>query len=157
MGVNIRTKGAGGEREIADILNGAIYLTYKERGLPYPSSPIVQRNQNQSAVGGQDLVGTFGYAIEIKRQETLNINTWWKQCVASADTLGEEPVLIFRQSREKWRVILNAYAQAPGLSIYTSVRAEITIIDFVRLFRQAVTRALDKSKPFQEIGLFTGS
>ena len=155
MAVNIRTKGAGAEREIADLLNGVIYLIYQERKLPYPATPIVQRNQNQSAVGGADLVGTFGYAVEVKRHETLNINTWWAQCTKSAANISQEPVLIFRQSREKWRVILNVYVQAPGANVFTAMRAEIGISDFLGLFRQCVVRHLDKSVEKKEQGLFS--
>ena len=97
-------------------------------------TPHVQRNQNQSAVGGCDLTGTFHFAVEIKRQESLSIETWWKQCTAAASALGQVPVLIFKQNHKKWRVMMPARIEvnAPGEFMY--VRAEITLEDFEKLF-----------------------
>jgi hypothetical protein len=50
---------------------------------------MVQRNQNQSAVGGCDLTNTFGMAIEVKRQETLAIPEWWRQVTKAAEKNNE--------------------------------------------------------------------
>ena len=102
MGINIRAKGAGGEREICDVLNSIIQDTM--RILKFPPKEVeaagrtVQRNQNQSAVGGNDLTNTFGLSIEVKRQEQLAINTWWAQCLAAANRNNEHPVLLYRQN-----------------------------------------------------------
>jgi len=104
--INIRAKGQNGEREIASSLNLILNNVLKINGLPIPAVDVIQRNQNQSAVGGSDLSNTFGLAIEIKRHETLSINTWWKQCLAAAERNREIPVLIFRQNRAAWRVIM---------------------------------------------------
>jgi hypothetical protein len=104
--VNIRQKGAGGEREIADELNFIVYKEMQAFGLT-PLINTIQRNQNQTAVGGSDLTGTMGLSIEVKRQETLNINTWWVQCIESAKRSNETPVLIYRQSRKPWYVVMN--------------------------------------------------
>lgn len=139
MGINIRQKGAGAEREIADELNLIINVVRMQLGMQVMAKPQVQRNQNQTAVGGCDLVGTYNYAIEVKRQEALSINTWWKQCCVSAEELGMTPVLLFRQSKQKWRVLL--YANVPSSSGQThhKVRAEISWDDFKAMFREAVT------------------
>ena len=55
MGINIRAKGAGGEREICDVLNSIIRDTMRILKLPpkevEAACRTVQRNQNQSAVG----------------------------------------------------------------------------------------------------------
>lgn len=135
MGIDIRQKGAGAEREIADDLNLIVYSLYKDLGLAW-GKPVVQRNQNQSAVGGKDLVGTFGLAIEVKRQEALSINTWWKQCAASAHELGEVPVLLFRQNKQKWRCILLVDLPLPGAHhAFMKARAEIDYDSFKSFFR----------------------
>ena len=105
MAINIRTKGQTGEREIAQTLNAILNTVMTENELPRTSVDIIQRNQNQSAVGGSDLTGCFDLAIEIKRQETLAIKTWWKQCETAAKRNNEIPVLIFRQNRAAWRVM----------------------------------------------------
>lgn len=141
MGINIRTKGANGEREIADDLNAIIAFVYSRHGLPYPLKPQVQRNQNQTAVGGCDLTGTYDLAIEVKRQEQLAINTWWKQCVMSAEQCGRHPVLLFRQNakpgqRTKWRCLTFVEIAGPtAQSEPMKVRAELEYEDFLNWFR----------------------
>lgn len=121
--------------------------------IPFPTTPIVQRNQNQSAVGGKDLIGTFGLAIEVKRQEALSINTWWNQCVASAKALDEIPVLLFRQNKGKWRCILETQVK---LASDTSVvlRSEISYDDFKSLFRILARRNAPKAIEPKDVGLF---
>lgn len=136
MAINVRTKGQEGEREIARDLNGIVNGILRELELPpYPDDkPRIQRNQNQTAVGGCDLTDTFELAIEIKRQEQLSINPWWAQCVASARALDQKPVLIFRQNtpgggRKLWRVILEVELGIPGAPSHNA-RAEISYDDF---------------------------
>lgn len=144
MGINIRQKGATAERELATELNTQINVVRMQLGLAVLTEPVVQRNQNQSAVGGCDLVGTFGYAIEVKRQEQLSIGTWWAQCVKSAEFLDEAPVLIFRQSKQKWRVILFTQVPIAGTSRFAKVRSEIQFDDFLHMFRESVRATYEK-------------
>lgn len=142
--VNIRTKGANGEREVADALNGIVNAVLQKNSYPLPNKPVVQRNQNQTAVGGCDLVGTFGLAIEVKRQENLAIPGWWKQCLASAKELNHQPVLIFRQNNKKWRVIMNGALLLPALSgvgnATMTMRVEVSWEDFQAWFVHHVDR-----------------
>lgn len=116
--MNIRQKGANGEREIYHLLNPIVKKVmiasggFSQDDIDNPES-YIQRNQNQSAVGGKDLVNTFGLAIEVKRQETLSIDAWWRQTVISANKLNEKPILLYRQNRRKWKCVmenrLNSY------------------------------------------------
>lgn len=154
MGINIRTKGAEGERQVANDLNTIVNGCYLAAGLPLPEKPVVQRNQNQSAVGGQDLVGTFGFAIEVKRQETLSINSWWKQCEKSALNLDQIPVLIFRQNKMAWRCITYAYVPI-STTASIRVRAEIPLDEFHAIFRSKVNAALAANRPQQTEGFFS--
>lgn len=139
--INVRNKGATGEREIADDLNYILKGIYLELKLPWPDKPIVQRNQNQSAVGGCDLTGTYGLAIEIKRQEQLTVNTWWAQCTRAAEALDHHPVLLFRQNakpgqRTKWRCITIVDVPLPHAHLKPmQVRAEMDYEDFKNWFR----------------------
>lgn len=152
MGINIREKGAGAEREIADDLNYILNSLYKDLGLAVPTKPVVQRNQNQSAVGGKDLVGTFGLAIEVKRQEALSVNTWWKQCAASALELGEKPILLFRQNKQKWRCVLLVDLPIPSTShAFVTVRAEIDYEAFKSWFRAWAQRKLADEPPSENL------
>lgn len=107
MPINVRVKGQNGEREIATLLNGILITVLKELSAPNDlilrAASSVQRNQNQSAVGGGDLINTFGLSIEVKRQEILNVDAWWRQCHASASRNKEWPVLLYRQNNKPWR------------------------------------------------------
>ena len=90
MGKRSRTKGASAEREVVKILKEAGFET--------------ERNLTQTRDGGRDLLGIDGFAIEVKRQERLNIQSWWEQAVSQAG--DDSPVLLFRRNREKWRVVI---------------------------------------------------
>lgn len=139
--INIRQKGANGEREVADALNAIVRKVMQEIGFSQQDiedkARAVQRNQNQSAVGGCDLSNTFGMAIEIKRQEQLAVNSWWDQCVKAATRNGDHPVLLYRQNRKPWRVVTNVWLNLPdGKQI--PVRAEFDWDSFLGWFRHWV-------------------
>ena len=107
-GRHARTKGGSGEREACKMFNGIIegVVTHELNGTIADieqSKIMVQRNQNQSAVGGKDLINTMGLSVEVKRCETLQLKKWWKQCLIEARRNGEHPVLMYRQSRKPWK------------------------------------------------------
>lgn len=145
---NVKEKGANGEREIVALLEPVVREQMQVYGVPVPSGNIIQRNQNQSAVGGCDLTNTFGLAIEVKRQEQLAVNEWWRQCVASAVRNAERPVLMYRQNQKKWNVVMMAHLTLPyvadpqGLPMSLEHRVTITMDDFLVWFRQHVTNML---------------
>lgn len=141
-------KGKTGERDVAKRLNDALKLVYDEKGLPWDDAvPVVQRNQNQSAVGGDDLVGTFNFSIEVKNHATPAPNVYWKQALASAARTGLQPVVIYKINRVGWRVIMGGGIQhiagnrLPGLWMPVS-RLEITIDDFIELFKDVARHSL---------------
>ena len=135
--VNIRQKGQSGEREVAKIMNKIVAKVRRDLGLPQYAliDELFQRNQNQSAVGGSDLSCPMPLEIEIKRQEQLSINTWWKQCVASAARTNGIPILIFRQSRQKWRIMMNANLVVTDSVTIGPLRAEIDLPTFEFWFK----------------------
>jgi hypothetical protein len=45
-------------------------------------------------------------AIEVKRQERLEIKSWWKQACHQARPGNHIPVLAYRQSRQPWRFVM---------------------------------------------------
>jgi len=141
MGINIRAKGQQGEREIADMLNLIVYTVMKE--LEYPEDEClkgfktVQRNQMQTAVGGNDLTNCFGMSIEIKRQEALSVNTWWAQCLAAAERNNEMPVLMYRQNRKSWHVRTFVWVNLPGAK-HIRVVGEFDIDSFKNWFKEWV-------------------
>ncbi|AVJ51809.1 endonuclease [Pantoea phage vB_PagS_Vid5] len=138
--INVRTKGQTGERDVCDMLNKVYAAVYEHLGLTFPAKPIAQRNQNQSAVGGCDITNTCHFAIEVKRQEALSINTWWRQCEVSACEVKKFPVLIYRQNKQKWKVLCYVHP----LRLLSSepvrpVRAEMSIEDFLLYFKDHAT------------------
>ena len=139
--INIRAKGANGEREIVNLLEPIVRRVYASMGRELPEKNILQRNQNQSAVGGSDLSNTFGLAIEVKRQEQLAIPAWWKQCTDAAERNGERPVLIYRQNNKRWNVVMNMYAGLPYGSQFI-FPAQISMEDFQVWFATWVTQFL---------------
>lgn len=131
--INVRQKGASGEREIADMLNFIIYKQMQALGYPeeecLKAMSTVQRNQNQSAVGGNDLSNVLGLSIEVKRQEQLAIPQWWRQCVAAAERNNEVPVLIYRQNRKAWHVVTRMMVLCPNGAMIPVV-GQMSIDDF---------------------------
>ena len=91
MSKSQRDKGAAAEREVAAILANVLGVQ-------------VKRKLGQARDGGDDIqVGR--YRIEVKRRETLAMDQWSRQVEAAAAP-GEVPVVIYRRSREPWRVSL---------------------------------------------------
>lgn len=147
MGINIRTKGQEGEREVARALNSIVESVLTKHGIPFPTKPVFQRNQNQSAVGGSDLSNPFYLAIEVKRQEALAINTWWTQCCKSAIADAALPVLIFRQNGKRdWRCILRVDVPLEQGVHVSGIRAEISWSDFLQWFYSFVDRKIARGE-----------
>lgn len=131
MGINVVTKGKAGEREVVKLLQPMVDEVYKALDL----EPLqVLRNQMQSAVGGFDLEGLPWLAVEVKRRETLDLNSWWNQVLKAAAGESREPVVIFRQNRCKWRVLMWTYVWTGGQNFH-KVRAEVSYEDFCVWFK----------------------
>ena len=144
MGINIRQKGQSGEREVCDWLNAILLNVLDKLNKPAPDKPVFQRNQNQSAVGGSDITNPFGLCIEVKRQEQLNLNEWWKQCCTASKEFGGRPVVIFRQNgKRKWRILLGANLVYQCGQAYSTVRCEIAHEDFERFAHVWMSRLLE--------------
>lgn len=122
-GKRARNKGANGEREVikalTNYLSGNVYKV-----------PEFCRNLAQTQHGGSDLVvkldkdtytkDCFGFAIEIKRVETNFQDAWWRQAVEQAgDTL--QPVVIYRQNKQPWRVCLRIPLTVPNCATFHAV------------------------------------
>lgn len=95
-------KGKQGEREVVKLLQPVVDEVYEEFGL----TPIrLERNLVQTRNGGYDVIGLDWLALEIKRQETLHVDKWWKQTLSQCGE-GQEPVLMYRRNRKPWRIRL---------------------------------------------------
>ena len=96
MGNSQRQKGQRGERELAKWLQEVVGFD-------------IDRNLQQTRAGGADIICIPGLSIEVKRQQTLTIESWWLQARRQA-VFGENiPVLAYRPNRAKWRFCLPFY------------------------------------------------
>lgn len=121
MGAAQRNKGAAVERELAKLLRNEL-------------GTGITRNLLQTREGGHDLDG-LPFALEVKRQETPNINAWWKQAVTQSQTSGLAPALAYRQSRRPWRFVLRLCDICPALT--GDHTAEISLGAFCAIVRGA--------------------
>ena len=143
-GNSSRNKGQSGEREVMGILKLIVEERYKT--LTNLDCPVLERNLNQSNKGGYDIIGLDWLALEVKRQETLLIDQWWAQTKKQAKH-NQHPVLIYRASRQPWRVMLE-------VSIYENnqlliMPAQISLDYFLKWFKLKLTSKLiaDLPKP----------
>lgn len=97
MSKKSRTKGQAGEREFRDFIVERI-----------PELSGVHRNYDQSALGGADLVGLPGIAVEIKRYAKGNVYRmdWWIQACRSANQCDLVPTLAYRFDRTPWTCVV---------------------------------------------------
>jgi hypothetical protein len=102
-----RNKGAAGEREFNGLLAPVVTQACLTAGCP---GIALARNFAQASVGGCDLdsLAHLGYAFEVKRHETLQINTWWRQIQVAAQKLTCWPILAYRQNRQAWTFVVDA-------------------------------------------------
>lgn len=97
-----RNKGQSGERECLRWFEAKFGL------------PRLSRNHSQTESGGADCLELPGIALEVKRQETLHLDMWWKQAVDQAVTAQRMPVLAYRQNRKQWQFCIPASLVTTG-------------------------------------------
>ncbi|WP_196762991.1 hypothetical protein, partial [Acidithiobacillus ferrooxidans] len=87
---------------------------------------------------GADSLNVEGWAIEVKRQETLSISSWWSQTQRQADDLSRKPILFYRQSRKPWRAVLDLHHIAPGIFIAPGGLCELALSDACTVIRESL-------------------
>ena len=102
VGTGTRGKGASGEREVKIILRSILAPVYLHHKRPLPE---LERNLEQSRGGGYDIKGLEWLAIEVKRQERSNLNSWWQQTLHQTGT-NQIPLLLHRANNQPWRARL---------------------------------------------------
>jgi hypothetical protein len=136
--INVRTKGQSGEREVIKILQPVVIEVYEQFGL---IPPDLERNLMQSMKGGHDIIGLDWMALEVKRQETLSISNWWDQAKTQSK-IGQEPILIYRQSHRLWRVMMFGFLPAGASKIRCPV--DINLESFLLYFKYRLIAELTK-------------
>lgn len=102
-GVNGRAKGSAGEREFCQWLYDNFDL-----------DKIPERNLEQTREGGADILDITPFVFEVKRQERLDLNSWWLQVLTATRERDTEididhiPVVAFRQNNKKWEFLISA-------------------------------------------------
>ena len=97
MGINPTHKGKRGEKEFCQWLHKNLELDHEP-----------DRNYNQSVRHSADIVSVAGWCFEVKRRETLDLDSWWWQVAVAAKRIDEEPVVAFRQNRKPWEFLISA-------------------------------------------------
>lgn len=133
MAVNAKTKGQRGEYAVRDILQEISNQAADEIGV---QPIIIQRNLEQARSGGHDLLGTFGFAVEVKNYAEVSnhhLDKWWTQAVDQAKISNLNPLLVYKVSRS-WRVQLRLkHVTAKGTSI--KIRSDISLHAFKTIFK----------------------
>lgn len=126
MAKNGKIKGSAGERELCRFIQKHIPINE------------VKRNLDQVREGGSDIMSVPGLAIEVKRQEVLAVDEWWKQVVRSAIRTESIPVLAYRQNRRKWFFCVPASLIIPNSWGYITLREEV-FVDWLKLYYSKFT------------------
>lgn len=141
-------KGKRGEREVVAMLQPIVDKVYAEfEGMVDARTGHVirgvrlQRNTLQSDAGGFDIVGLEWLALEVKYQETLNVEAWWRQTCGQAKE-GQLPVLLYRKSRVEWKAMTMSRVNA-GTKI-VRLRTESRGADWLVVFEALLRWELKK-------------
>lgn len=95
--VHALNKGKAGEREFCKWLKDNLDID-------------TTRNLDQAREGGAD-VTTDDFLFEVKRRETLDLQSWWNQVAkAHKQTRNQHliPVVCYRQNRKQWQFLISA-------------------------------------------------
>ncbi|MCH9664677.1 MAG: hypothetical protein K0U41_02385 [Gammaproteobacteria bacterium] len=142
-GLKSKNKGKRGEREIVNVLKPIleeVVAKFQDEGYECGDMKLF-RNQNQSFEGGYDIGGLDWLAIEVKFQEQLNVNGWWKQTKAQTGP-GQEPVLFYRRSRMKWKVMTELRILCGKVVVRSPV--EMQLEDYLVYFKSRLEEELRK-------------
>lgn len=139
--INSRAKGASAERELIKELS-----QYLGDDLVAP----LKRNLEQTRVGGHDIVGLDGWALEVKRYRQIresDIARFWEQAVEQAERIGVNPVLAYREDFRSWRVVIHLSVLQDGMT-WPGVQwtAEIGIEAFAAIVRERLRCGLHKDE-----------
>lgn len=93
-GRGCRAKGAAGEREFLRLLGGELGVA-------------LARNLVQTREGGADCLEVVGFAIEVKRVQSLSRPMWWAQAREQAARVSADPMLAYRRNREPWNCFIH--------------------------------------------------
>lgn len=144
-------KGASGERDVLNAFRDVmrnVEAELTEAGAQFVArSEFATRKRIERGTSNRDLGNIPIISIEVKRNESLNVNAAWQQAVNQSDK-GLLPVLVYRFNREAWRVrtwtALTHYDRSGRVVRYAV--AEVSLPDFLayfsEMYRQFLTEGL---------------
>lgn len=97
MKLNAQKKGKAGEVEFCNWL-------FDNFGI------VVDRNHNQSNGHSTDVI-TRDFVFEVKRRESLDLDSWWHQVVVAKKRIKTNdliPIVAYRQNRKPWYFLMPA-------------------------------------------------
>lgn len=131
MGRMQRTKGASGERELADVLFGELGLKFRRNLKQYQ-----QNGEGDLECEGYD----FPFLIECKRYATgwTCRSEWEKQAKEAAKKASKHPCVAYRFDRKEWRfrVYLEALGEMVGAQMPTGVWVDTDAAGFGAIARE---------------------
>lgn len=142
-------KGAQGERDVLnafrDIMRN-VETELTEQGVAIVArSDFATRKRIERGTSNRDIGNIPIISIEVKRNESLNVNAAWEQAVRQADG-GLLPVLVYRFNREPWRVrtwgALTSYDGTGKIVAY--VVSEVSLVDFLSYFAKLYRQFLSE-------------
>lgn len=137
-GKSNRRRGQDGERELANTLGELLGITLKRR---------VRNHEGES-----DITGLEGFSVEVKRQATPSLRTWWSQTVTQAAQTGEIPVLFYRLPRRDFKAVISLHPFLDETNYTALADYEMTIEMSLPAFA-AVYRFTDRSRGEREIAM----
>lgn len=132
--INSRSKGQRGEREVVHLLQD---IVTRVRLSAHLDPLVLQRNALQAHLGGEDIHGLQGYAVEVKFQQNEQLPAWWRQCVAQADKVKALPILFYRGNGQKWKVKLRATVRTPKDTDDITMDVTVSLEEFAFWFECA--------------------
>ncbi len=125
MSASQRNKGASAERELFKLLSEQLGIA-------------VARNFDQTWKGGADSLSVEGWAVEVKRQEAINLKSWWSQATRQAEQTKRKPILFYRQSRKPWKAVVDLHHVLPGTFPAPGNLAEIALDTACQIIRESL-------------------
>lgn len=120
MALNARSKGASGERELAQ------WLYTKGLVIKPPD-----RNLEQVRRGGIDLIPEdHPFAYEVKRVEKfteLTLDKWWGKACVDARKQNREPVVAYRPNRSDWTFLISVESLLGVPGSYAIVKSRVFV------------------------------
>ncbi len=135
MGTSSQRKGSIGELE---------FMKELQKRLPWTT--LTRNTYEQRVVGGVDILGLPGFAIEVKRYGRSSTGwyqaAWWTQCVTTAMELGAIPLLGYRFNNAPWRVVIPWAFADPRHPVVTDMDTACEQIESLRVREDAENGAL---------------